>query len=293
MIFFVFLSFAVLRGFYAIIMKLSQKGYISSVNDSFYFLVITSSFQVIFLFILPPYYLYSYEVKMVVYPLFFSICYFLSFSFLLNSLRFGSTSLASVIKNFSIFIPIIAGLIFWNENISLYQIAGVSLFITAVFLFNRGTYRVGDTDNEITLKWTLLVLASTFFGGTAGTISKQYALVYDNNPKEYLIAFNVIIMVFGIIYFSFLKKRKKYKPFHSKKLIGYAALAGLVQVLNNILYMLYVAKFDSAFFFPMLSTSSIVSVIILSRLFLKEKGTRKTYVGILFCITAIFLLNMG
>lgn len=291
MILVIFLSVAALRGFYAIFMKLAQREYVTDLKDSLYMIVLISFYQVIFLFILPPYYPMEVSVKMVAYPAVFGLLYIFTLTFLLGAYGLGSASLSTVIQNFSMFVPIAAGVLLWKETIGISKIIGIALFVGALLLFNKGTYKSEGTEKRITFKWVIVILGATFFAGLSSLTSKLYALEYGHNPKEYLIISNFLVVVCGSLYFTWLYKRGKYKPSFKGKLMGYSALIGLLADIVNIVFMEYVASFDSAFFFPMLSSTSIIAVVIMGRIFLKEQVSKKAYGGILLCIAAIFLLN--
>ena len=135
MIFFVFLTLAISKSIFVAIMKLAQKEYIKNINDSIYYVVVTSIFRAAFLFLIPPYYSYHVETSMLLYPIAFSVFYLLSYGFLLNAFKFGPASLASVIQSFGLFVPIIIGLFLWDEKINIFQIIGLILFIFILFLF--------------------------------------------------------------------------------------------------------------------------------------------------------------
>lgn len=292
MIFAVFFSIALFRGIFVVVMKLTQKEYLRSINDSFYFLMLTSFFHLIFLLILPPYYSPELGTDMLMYPAAFSFCYLVSYAFLLKSFKIGPASLGSIVQNFNMIVPIIIGLLIWNEKILTNQIFGLALFVFILYLFNSGNYKVKNETGTITLKWSIIVLASTLFSGISIFSSKQFSIIYTDMPKEFLFIYNIFILAFGLMYFIYLKLSGRYKWRFDLKLIMYSAVSALLLCSMNILYMQNVSKFDSAYFFPILSIGGIVSIIIFSRIILKESGTVRTYAGIVLSFAAILLLSL-
>jgi uncharacterized membrane protein len=292
MTFLIFLFLAVLKGFSTVTVKLSQKNYVNGVNDSILFTAMASFFQILFMFALPPYYTYHFEMKDIAYPLMFSLFYILFFVLTFRSLKEGPTSLTAILQNFNMFVPIIAGIFIWNETTGVFQIIGIILFVVSLFLFNRVTYRTDNVDRKITLKWMLVTLLSTFFSGCAITISKQYTLINESSPKEFLIIFNFVILLFCLIYFIVLGSAGIYRPVFHKKFILYAVITGLISDVVNIIYMLYVGRFSSAFFFPLMNTSGIISVTLMTGIILKERISKTAYIGIAICAAALILLSI-
>lgn len=293
MIFLIFLAMAVLKSGFVAVMKLVQKEYIKNINDSVFYIVFISFFQTIFLFLIPPYYSYQVEYDMLIYPAAFAIFYIVAYIFMLNAFKFGPTSLTSVIQNFSMFVPITIGMFLWNEKINVYQTSGLILFGLIMFLFNNSSYKINGQKEKLTLRWLMITLFSTLFMGMAIFTSKQYALEYTESPKEYLILFNVIIVLFGTVYFIYQIFKKNYKIILNKKYIIYTIISGFLLAATNIMFMQYVTKFDSAYFFPLLSIAGIIGVVAMGRVFLKERISKKAYWGVALSIVVIFLISIG
>ena len=292
MVYFIFFAYSILRGLNAIFVKTAQKNYVKSVHDSIFFTVLFSFFQLIFLFLIPPYSSYTFKLDMLVYPGFFGIFFFISYVLMINALKEGPTSLTNVVYSFQSIVPIIVGLIIWKENISVLQFIGLILFILVLYLFNKGSYSQGEEIKSVTPKWAVLASLSTLTTGIAIIFTKQHMLVFDGFIKEYLIFYNVVVIVVSIPYLL-ISKIKYNKSFISdKKFILYTALPGLFTDLTNIIYMFYITKFKSAFFFPLVSILGIISVVFFSWIILKEKIFKNAYAGIILSFIAIYLLGM-
>ena len=290
-VFIMFLALSIIRGFQVITMKITQKDYLRDINDSIFLIVVISFFQIPFLFTLPPYYVFHFNVDMLIFPLVFSACYLLLKLFMLNSIRYGPTALTSVIIEFSVFVPVILGLFIWDEKLDIKKIIGLLLFIAILFIINSGSYKVNKIQIKISLKWIVMALTAALSAGFAGVTSKVYALNNPGNPKEYLLIYNGIIIIFGVLYFSSQMIRKKYKPLINKRFILLAVILSVLTVGANLLFIINVASFASIYFFPLLSIGAILSVVIMSRLFLKEGLSKKIYIGIILSMVAIYLIK--
>ncbi|NMB97911.1 MAG: EamA family transporter, partial [Clostridiaceae bacterium] len=276
----------------AISIKMAQKDHVKTLHDSIYFTVLFSFFQLIFLFIIPPYSSYTFRLDMLVYPSLFAVFFFISYVLMITALKEGPTSLTNVIYSFQSIVPIIIGLIIWNESISVLQFIGLILFVFVLYLFNKGSYSQGEEAKNVTLKWALLAGLCTLATGIAVIFTKQYMLTFDGFIKEYLILYNTIVVIIGIP-FLLISKLKNNKNFIlNKKFMFYTALPGLITDITNIIYMFYITRFKSAFFFPLTSILSILSVVLFSWIMLKEKISKSACIGIILSFIAIYLLGI-
>ncbi|NMA94625.1 MAG: hypothetical protein GX974_01130, partial [Clostridiales bacterium] len=212
--------------------------------------------------------------------------------FLLRALQEGPTSLTNIVNSFQAIMPIIVGLLIWNEGISSFQMLGLILFFIVLLLFNKGSYDDGKGSKKVTLKWALFAGISAIGSGIAIIFTKQYMLTFDGFIKEYLIIYNCIILIISIPYLAIRGISGKQKFALDKGFLLYTASPALITDITNTIYMLYIARFQSAFFFPFMSVLNILSVVIMSRVLLKEKISRPAYIGIVLSFVAIYLLGI-
>ncbi len=288
-----FLVFSSLRGLNAIAMKMAQKDRIKSFHDSIFFTIIFSSFQLFFLFLIPPWTGYSFRPEVFLFPVCFGLFFFVSNVFLLRALHEGPTSLTNIIYSFQAIIPIIVSLILWHEAIGSWQILGLVLFVIVLFLFNQGSYSDGQAENKkVTLKWIILAGISTMAAGIAVIFTKEHMLKFDGLVKEYLMIYNAVVVLLGLPYLLLTRKKQQKSLLKDKKFLAFTASPGLMTDITNMIYMFFITRFQSAFFFPFMSVLNILSVVILSRLLLKEKISKPAYAGIVLSFLAIYLLGI-
>lgn len=292
MIYLTFFAFSILRGLNAVAVKMAQKDYIKNLHDSIFFTILFSFFQLVFLFVIPPWYKYTFRLDMLLYPACFAVFYLISYILLISALKEGPTSLTNIIYSFQSIVPIIVSLILWKESMGVFQVIGLILFVIVLLLFNQGSYSEGTTYKKISLKWATLAASCTLAVGIAVIFTKQYMLTYDGFIKEYLIMYNLIVVVIGIPYIV-ISKIKNNRIFPLKgKFLFYTASPALITDITNMIYMFYITKFKSALFFPLMSILNIISVVIFSRIILKENVSKTAYVGIILSFAAIYLLGI-
>lgn len=283
--------FAILRGFNALSVKTLQRDYVKKASQTIYLTALLSLAQGIFLFVTPPFYRYSFSFKMLLYPLGYSMFYAIGYVLFINSLSAGPTSLSNIVFNFQLLVPIIAGLLIWNESISLPQLLGLVLFGVILWLFNQSSYKSEGSPDKLSLKWAVMVLGAALCTGIAVIFTKQYVIVYGTSVKEYLIAYNLIVVLITLPYLLVMRKKGLVDFTVGKRFFSYSSAAGITQNITNIIFMCYITQFKSALFFPLTSILGIISIVLMSRFVLKEKISPKAYIGIALSIVAIYLLG--
>jgi drug/metabolite transporter (DMT)-like permease len=230
---------------------------------------------------------------MLLYPACFAVFFLISQILLIMALNEGPTSLTNIINSFQSIVPIIVSFVLWKENMGVFQIIGLVLFVIVLFLFNKGaTHSEKSKDKKISLKWVLLALISTLFIGTAVIFTKQHMLTFNGFVKEFLILYNLVIIVLELPYIIILKLKGSSTLPSSGRFIFYAFLPALLTNITNMIYMINITKFKSVLFFPLISILNIVSVTLFSRVFFKEKVSKTASFGIVLSFAAIYLLGI-
>jgi len=289
---FVMFFFSICRGMISILIKINQSRYLFRLKDSFIFLFVSSLFQIVFLFLMPPYKKLDFRPELLVYGFAFAVFYLGAFALLIKAISIGKTGLTNIIYSFNFFVPVIAGVFFWDEGISLFQVFSMLLFGVSMFLFNFTEIRQGRENREGILKWMVLCIAASVTIGVAGTVSKQYAMDFEGLYKEYLILYNFFVLVITLpVMFSY-KRSSFAEPKGNGKFFLITAAIALLQNTTNIIFMFYVNRYAAASFFPILNLLSIMSTVILSAVILKEKNTLPAKIGILTSLLAIVVVAL-
>lgn len=282
----------VVRGGQSIFVKLAQNNRVLTLRQTFVFLSIYTAFQAVFFLMLPPYRLQAVPLEFLIFPLCFAVFFATSQIFLLLAMNRGSTSMTNTIFQFSPIVPITYGLIFWDEWLSVFQIAGLALFLFSILLINRSNYSIKDVKQKSDVKWLVFSLLSALFAGISVIFTKQSMLDFPQYSKEYLVAFNLIIMLLAS-FIVVLQARPDYKELlRDKNFLLYVALAALMIDINNYIFVLLIAKMQSAVFLTFVSGVSMISITLLGRVILKERLSRRAIIAVISCIIAIILINI-
>ncbi len=197
-------------------------------------------------------------------------------------------SVASVASKMSVIIPIILGVILYNETLGMIKILGILLALIAVYFTSKK--ETGEIQQASNLVFPILV----FIG--AGTIDSslkylQTFLVPSNqiglfSSVTFFCAFSV-----GILILVFLSLKGKIK-FAGRNILGGIAL-GLPNFfsLYYLVKMLEAKAFESATLFTIHNIAIVLVSTFVGILFFKERISMRNALGIGLALFALFLVT--
>ena len=197
-------------------------------------------------------------------------------------------SVASVASKMSVIIPIILGVILYNETLGMIKILGILLALIAVYFTSKE--ETGEIQQASNLVFPILV----FIG--AGTIdsSLKYLQTFHVPSNQiglfssvtFFCAFSV-----GILTLLFLSLNGKIK-FAGRNILGGIAL-GLPNFfsLYYLVKMLEAKAFESATLFTIHNIAIVLVSTFVGILFFKEKISMRNAIGIGLALFALFLVT--
>ena len=249
--------------------------------------------QGVLIFTLPPYTPMSFTWERTGLPVLFGTFYVVYMIFTVMAMRIGPMSLTTIIGSFNPLFPVLAGLFFWGDSMRWWQIAGLMLFCAALLLFNSGSYSEADAKKPITLKWVLFALLGLAFSGFAVVCTRRYCDLFGGYIKEYLFLFHVTGAVLSLPFVVYAWFRRRDELTLTRPMIGYSLGAAAAADVSNVIFMLYASAFDAAFYFPLMSVLGVAAVMLSSRIFLKERVSRRAMLGIAVSAAALALLAIS
>lgn len=197
-------------------------------------------------------------------------------------------SVASVASKMSVIIPIILGVILYNETLGMIKILGILLALIAVFFTSKK--ETGEIQQASNLLFPILV----FIG--AGTIdsSLKYLQTFHVPSNQiglfssvtFFCAFSV-----GVLTLLFLSLNGKIK-FAGRNILGGIAL-GFPNFfsLYYLVKMLEAKAFESATLFTIHNIAIVLVSTFVGILFFKEKISMRNAIGIGLALFALFLVT--
>nr|WP_298925597.1 EamA family transporter [uncultured Allomuricauda sp.] len=217
------------------------------------------------------------------------IFFILVFNLMAKASQVAGVSVASVATKMSLVMPVIFGVIFYKESLSVFQIIGILLALAAVYFASM-------KEKSIALsKKALLLPLLVFLGSGIIDISMKYFQENHLDPKEVAI-FSAMIFGFAALtgfVFIGIKAVKKPLKINFRNIIGgivlgvpnYFSIFFLIRALQN-------EGFDSAAIFTLNNVAIVMLSTLLGILIFKEKLSLKNWGGIALAIVSISLVAL-
>lgn len=227
-----------------------------------------------------------------------SLCYIASMVIGYKGLKYLELSICSPIQNTSGVITALLLLFFFKETLSIpAYVAFAFIFIGIIMLSiiqlhenkeERVEYRKNNPFKKILTLTILFPLAYCFIDGI-GTFLDAIYLDYKSIISEdaALISYEYTFLIYGIITYFYLKyKKENLDLFNEKSKI----LAAIFETAGQFFYV-FAMSGGSIIAAPIVGSYCILSML-LSRVFLKEKLTKKEYIAIFLVIVGIVILGV-
>ncbi len=198
-------------------------------------------------------------------------------------------SVASVSGRMAVVIPIIFGIVLYNESITFIKVIGILLALVAVYLTSVKSNQSKSFEGSSLILPIILFLGS----GAIDTLLKYTELNFV--PEESVSIFSAYIFgiafVFGILFLVYQILMKKEK-FEMKSIIGGIAL-GVPNYfsIEFLIRALKIKGIESSVLF----TINNVSIVLLTTLFglflFKERLENKNWMGVILAVISIILIT--
>lgn len=228
---------------------------------------------------------FTFHLETLYYSLVFSVSYSLAVIFLFLAIHYGPLSLSSLFISFSLIIPTFYGLIFQQEQLSVFGIIGLICVFISIIMIN--SYKKGD---KLSLKWFVFVILGFLGNGICSTVQKVHQI---NFPGMYQVEFMVFAMIVVTLIMGILlifNRPTEFKPILKKGGV-YASLTGGLNGMVNLLMLVLAAMLPATVLYPIVSGGGIALTFIVALTFYREKLSVVQYIGYFAGVASVILLS--
>lgn len=235
-----------------------------------------------------------------IFGILFGLGFMLTIIFYNLAISTGPLSYTAFYFAASMLIPTVTGVIAFNEAITVASIVAVILFLGAFYFINVNP----DPKNESTKKgdrWLLYCLLTFLLNGLLAVIQKfhQHQMEGTQSSGLMLVGFCSAFVFYLLAYLVQYATGKKHEKL---TLSGESAtlrhnvlpmvLLAATSLIGNIIMTFLSGVVPSAYLFPLVQGSVIVSITICSMLLFREKLTTYGKIGITLGVVAIVVINL-
>ena len=206
-----------------------------------------------------------------------------------NTAQQNGVSVASVAGKMSVVIPVVFGIILYDESVTLWKVIGVLIALISVYL-------TSVKEQGTTLKAGLLFPILLFFGsGAIDTILKYVEVNFVQKNEVSLFSGSLFgfAAIFGLLILS-IKTIRKRASFGFKNII-----AGIILGIPNYFTIVFIIKalqtagFESSTLFTVNNVTVVVLSTLVGFLLFKEKFSLKNKIGVVLAILGIVLVAVA
>ena len=209
-----------------------------------------------------------------------------------KAMGMGPSALVTFLYTCGFTIPLLYGILFWDETWSVYQGIGVALLIVSLILAMEKTVK-----KRTGLGWFVFAIVAMIGSGSSAIMQKTHQRsAFADELSIFLVMALFFSTVFtGIATLMLPKDTEKDKLVGSEGKIrkvmvpiGLGVCVGALNFLN-----LYLSgKLPSVILFPIYNVGSMLLTTVVSSIIYKEKLTKKQTVSFLIGIAAIFMIGL-
>lgn len=207
-----------------------------------------------------------------------------------NTAQQNGVSVASVAGKMSVVIPVVFGVLLYDESVTYLKIIGILIALTSVYLASVKEEK--STFNKAGLLFPILLFLGS---GIIDTTLKYVQVNFVQNNEASLFSGSLFgfAAFFGLL-ILLIKTLQKREPFGFKNII-----AGIVLGIPNYFTIVFLIKamqtsgFESSTLFTINNVSVVVVSTLVGLLLFKEKFSLKNKIGVALAIMGIVLVTIA
>lgn len=253
------------------------------------FLTIAALMAIIFPIIKPSTTMLLYALGVAFFSFLFQTCYALA-------MVTGPISLTVLFACFSLFIPVTASIILYDERIYQTQIIGI-LFLILCMLLNL---KRGKDSNapKFSWKWLIAIALTILSNGLATMLQKIYgrqSIEIKGADTTFLCLTYLLAAMFAFLFY-FARRSVGTKPKASyrigKNILLYALAIGAILTIYQKCYIYALVKIDTAILLPTQNGLQSILMTLIGIFLFKDKLSIRQIGGIVCGIVCVVLMNL-
>ena len=228
----------------------------------------------------------KFSWAVVPYALAFAASYAVATVSTVIAISCGPLSLTALFVSYWLIVPILYGLIFLHEPVSLPFVAGLALLLLSLLLANKKTAHV-----PITPKWIVSVVLAFLGNGLCSIFQQMQQRAHNWQYKNEFMIVALAVVVVSLAIMSLIKERHEMGALF-KRGWWLGAIGGALNGMFNLFVMVLGALMPVSIMFSIASGGALMVTFLLSLIAYKETLTPRQYVGFALGVVSVILLNL-
>lgn len=197
-----------------------------------------------------------------------------------------SGSVTSVTGKISMVIPVVFGILYYQESYTLLKLLGILLALVSIILI------IPMKSTNIPKKYLSLPILLFIGSGFIDTFINYNQKEYFDKNDDILFTSTVFIVAFiiGLLFLTVKLLQKNEKLNFKSMLVG--IILGIVNWASLYFLLAALATMESSVFFPVNNIGIVLATVFVSILLFKEKLNPKQWFGVFIAISAIVCISV-
>ncbi|MBQ3133870.1 MAG: EamA family transporter [Clostridia bacterium] len=206
------------------------------------------------------------------------------------AIKEGSIVVNSIFSTASLILPCLAGVLFFDEPMSVWQWLGTLVFLAAAYLMTVSGGK-GNTAKPFTWKVLLYLVLSFFTNGLVMVSQKTLTYV---NPDANITLFTMLMFAIPVLLFSLMIAFGKREAEPEKLAPGIYLPAVFISVAFFVVNYCVTAAtkhIPTALLFVVSNGGSILAALLVSLIFFKDRYNWRLVVGLILGVISLLMIN--
>ena len=230
----------------------------------------------------------SFPAGMLPYAVAFGLIYCISYFLTFVALACGSFTLSMLIISYSLVFPILFGVIFLHESVSVFTCIGFILLMISLFFVRENK---DEKEKKFSVKWLVAIIIVTLGNGLLAIIQKMQQLKFNNECNNEFMIIGLAVSALVLLAGGIIKDRRQLREI-MRYGIPYAGTAGVANGINNLLTIAVNNLLPLSIVSPVCSGMKIVISFLSATILFKEKYMKRQIFGVGIGVIALVFLNL-
>ena len=231
---------------------------------------------------------FGFPAEMLPFAIAFGLIYCISYFLTFVALACGPFTLSMLIISYSLVFPILFGIIFLHESVSVFTCIGFILLMISLFFVRENK---DEKEKKISAKWLISIIIVTLGNGLLAIIQKMQQLRFNNECNNEFMIIGLAVSALVLLTGGIIKDRKQLKEI-IRYGIPYAGTAGVANGINNLLTIAVNNLLPLSIVSPVFSGMKIVVSFLSATILFKEKYMKRQILGVGIGVIALVFLNL-
>ncbi len=212
-----------------------------------------------------------------------------------QALLCGPMALTGMIVSFSVVIPVVAGVVFFEEKITLFKGIGLAFLLLALYFSGKKRRKMQKESDAVAKKgtstaWALYVLCTFLANGVCSVLQKVHQ---QKRTGQYSCEFMLFAMLACCaIYCIITLVKNPPKAILQTSGKKFAFFSGMSQAIVNYFTLILAGSENATVLFPTISIGTIFGTSLCGVLLFREKATVRQLFALVFGVSAIVFLKL-